>query len=190
MAEESLARIQGTSVPELVDMADSIQDYLRADTSSAQQAALDRLEKRKGLLARLVPTPLERELREIDLRTIRSAAQVREQLFTAYSESQIEIARQKADIVVKAHGMHARKLLTAFATDIINQMTATINSSRSRFLASYGPHEDEIETYQNRPELYKRARKSLIKEMETYFDTLDKLLDGFVQALDAKASSL
>jgi hypothetical protein len=112
----------------------------------------------------------------------------KEQLFGVYTEVQLEIARKQGDALIASVGMHLQAKLTAFAAEKIDEITATISASRSKFLRTFVPQLEEAEQVRAYPDLYRAAKESLDQQQQVYFDTLKKLLDGFVESLETRVA--
>jgi hypothetical protein len=186
---DKLSHIEGTSVDELKQISVSMQQYIRTENEAALQTALDKINQKPGLLRRLFPTAYEKEQQRITVQRMRSMAKAKEDLFKLYTDVQLEIARKQGDALIASVGMDLQTKLTAFAAERIDEITDTINESRLRFLKRIRPQYEEIENYKDIPDLHMRALESVKQEVGIYFDSIGKLLTGFIDALDSKVQS-
>jgi hypothetical protein len=184
---ESLARTEET-VDELVQISEGMRRYLETEHADALQTTIERLNQRPGLVRRFFPTAYDAELQRLDVAKLRATADAKEALFTLYSEIRMEIARKQGDALIKATGTHLQAQLTDFALQKMNEITKSVGNSRRTIMASFKEQLADIEEHKDIPDLYRRAKASLVRQQEGYFASLDTLLDGFVQALDTKVN--
>lgn len=183
---ENLARLQDTSVDELVQISAAMETYIQTESDGALSTTLDRLDRKPGIINRLFPGAYEKELQRVDIARLATSAAARDNIFVLYTEVQLEIARKQGDALIASVGMHLQAALTTFATEQMDSVTKTIIGSRLAFLRSYVPQLDEAEQYRTYPDLYEDLRESLVAQQKMYFATIEKLLKGFVEALDTK----
>ncbi|MDA8277194.1 MAG: hypothetical protein M0Z45_03205 [Actinomycetota bacterium] len=173
------------SVSDLETIGNTLAAALR-DNDSISQHDIDEAFERGGILARLVPTKVERAKQDLAVRGLKEQAQRRAAMMEIYTETRLEIARKQADTLIASVGISLQNSLATFAAEQILQLNATITEMRNRFMESYGPAADQIEVYQARPELYTKAKDQLIRQLDMQFRTMDRLLDGFVKSLSGR----
>jgi hypothetical protein len=147
------------------------------------------MNEKPGLIARLFPTAYEKEQQRITVQRMRSLAKSREDMFKLYTDVQLEIARKQGDALIASVGMDLQAKLTTFAAERIDEITDTVNESRVKFMKRMRPQYEEVENYKDLPDLYARASESVKQEVDIYFDSIGKLLKGFIEALDTKVQS-
>lgn len=181
-----LQRLEDTPLDVLVQISDDVEGYVLAAKKDEEDVAIARLDKKRGLIPRLLPTPYERERQRLDVENMRAVARAKLQMLEYYTELQLVIARQRGDALVAALGTHLQATLAAFAAQKHAELSKTLNASRRRFLDEMAPELAYLETYLSRPELYEPAYESVQHQIATYFGTLKTLLDGYVAALEKK----
>lgn len=186
---DKLSHLEGTSVDELKQISLEVQQYITTENETTLQAALDKMNQRPGLMARLFPTAYEKEQQRITLHKMRSMAEAKEEMFKLYTQVQLEIARKQGDALIASVGMQLHAKLTAFAAERIDEITQTIDESREKFMGRMRPQLAGVENYKDLPELYEPARQSVNQEISIYFQSIGKLLAGFVEALESKVES-
>lgn len=85
--------------------------------------------------------------------------------------------------------MNLQTKLTSFAAERIDEITETVDGSRQRFMERMRPQFENIESYKDIPDLYQPALQSVKREVKTYFESISKLLEGFIDALESKVES-
>lgn len=184
----SLSRVQDASKSELSEFAGEIQKFVNEENEAAMADLLERMDRRPGLMSRLLPTPVEKEQNRVAVQRLRNLAGSKEAMLALYTELHMEIARQQGDALIASVGMHLQAQLASFATAKMDELQVTIEESRSRFLTRYAPQKAEIEQVrEEHPELYERARENLMMQLDGYFQTLEALLKGFQAALTSRA---
>jgi hypothetical protein len=75
---------------------------------------------------------------------------------------------------------------TAFAQEKLDDINKTLDDGRNKFLARMLSQLENIENYKNFPVLYTPALQFINHEINVYFESMDKLLDGFKNALESR----
>ncbi len=179
----------GVSVDDLKTIAVSMQRYVEAENDETVQQIAVVMQKNSGFWSRLFPTQLQKEQNRAVAERLRSLYKSKEQFFKLYTEVQLEIARKQGDALIASVGMDLQAKLAAFAAQKIDELSQTIDVSRSTFLQRMRPALKEVDDYKDLPELHEPALQSVRQEIDIYFQSIGKLLNGFVRALEAKASA-
>jgi hypothetical protein len=187
--DNKLSRLDGTPTEDLRQISSAMQQYLNTENEATLNTAIEKLNQRPGLVQRLFPTAYQKEQQRIDIQRMRSIANSKEEMFRLYTEVQLEIAKKQGDALIASVGMHLQTKLTAFATERIDEISQTIGESRQRFMQRIKPQLSDLESYRDVPELYDQARQSVNQEIRIYFETIQKLLTGFVEALESRVAS-
>jgi hypothetical protein len=186
---DKLSHLGDTSVEELKQISVAVQQYVSTENEVALQTALDKINQKPQLIARLFPSALEKEKQRTILQRMRSMGRANEEMFKLYTEVQLEIARKQGDALVASVGMNLQTKLTTFAAERIDEITETVDGSRQRFMERMRPQFQNVESYKDIPELYQPALQSVKREVTTYFESISKLLEGFIEALESKVKS-
>lgn len=187
MTVTQLSQLDSGSIGELEAASNEMQSYIRARSNEVRQAAIEGLDRKNPILRRLFPTAQDREFQRLAVQGMRQIAESQSELLALYTATQIEIAKIKADALIAAQGMQTRTVLARFANEKIHELSSTLNGSRREFLGEMRPQFEMLETYKDLPELYKPAYESVIHQIDTYFETTKRLLDGFTSSLNNKA---
>lgn len=189
MTDKLAAKSTGVSVDDLKTIAVSMQRYVESENDETVQQIAVVMQKNSGFWSRMFPTQLQKEQNRAVAERVRALYKSKEQFFKLYTDVQLEIARKQGDALIASVGMDLQAKLAAFATQKIDELTQTIDESRSRFLERMRPALAEVESYKDLPELYDPASQSVKHEINMYFESMKKLLNGFVNALESKVSS-
>lgn len=189
MSDKLAANSTGVSVDELKSMAVSMQRYVETDNDETVQQIAEVMQNNSGFWSRMFPTQLQKEQNRAVADRVRALYKSKEQFFKLYTDVQLEIARKQGDALIASVGMDLQAKLAAFAAQKIDELTTTIDESRSRFLQRMRPALNEVETYRDLPELHEPAVQSVRQEITIYFQSIGKLLNGFVNALESKVSA-
>ena len=179
---------EGVSIDELKTIAVSMKNYVETENDATIEQVAAVMKKNTGFWARMFPSQLQKVQNQVTVDRLRSLYKAKEQFFQLYTDVQLEIARKQGDALIASVSMDLQAKLAAFATQKVEDLTQTIGESRSRFMQRMRPQFEELETYKDIPTLYDRASQSVNHELNTYFKSIDKLLDGFVNALESKVS--
>lgn len=183
----SLDRFSDATESELAEVSAGMQRYIRAADGEARQAEMEAL-GRRGLLKRLFPNEVEREQQRIAVQSMRQFADSRREMLAIFSTAQLEIARKRADALVAAQGVAMQAGLAKFAYQKIEELNDTLNESRERFMAKMKPQFAIIAGYDDLPQLAVPAQRSLDRQIESYFDTTEILLNGFTESLRTRVA--
>jgi hypothetical protein len=189
MTIEAISQMPGTSLADLDEISTGMQEYIRAANVESRQTALEAL-NRRGLMQRLFPTQYERERQRLGLQALRQLGDSKRELLELFTRTQIEIAKKRADAIIAAQGMHLQAQLASFAVEKIEDLNATVNGARERFMNDMAPQFTMIEKFQDRRELYEPAYKSVLHQIQVYFDSNAALLDGFIGSLRTKVGQV
>jgi len=184
----SLSRLKGTSIEELGEFPAAMENYIRNMNNQTRQEALEAMEQNVSLVQRLLPSAVERERRKIAIQDMRQLAESRRAMLRLCVSSQIELARMKADELVKIQGMEIVTRISTFANQKPLELEATLVASQNMFLETIEPQFEKLENYRHRPELYEPARQSLQHMIDTYAESNRRLLDGFKEAISNRTS--
>ena len=185
----SLDRFSDTTVSELAEVSAGMQRYIRAADTEARQAEMEVIERR-GILRRLFPNEVEREKQRIAVSSMRQLAQSRKDMLAIFTFAQMEIARKRAETLIAAQGVAMQAELAKFAYRKIAELNDTLNGSREKFLADMDPQLDIVERYAHRPQLYAPAQRSIDRQITSYFETTDILLEGFTSSLRSRVAEM
>jgi hypothetical protein len=117
---------------------------------------------------------------------MREVAESQSHLLGLYTTTQIELAKIKADALIAAQGMQTKTVLARFADEKMRDLSSTLNRSQQAFMASMRPQFEDLERYTDIPELHKPAYEAIVHHIEVYFETTQRLLDGFSAALNKR----
>jgi hypothetical protein len=188
MTDQLAKNSSGVSVDDLKNIAVSMQRYVETENDETVQQIAVVMQKNSGFWSRMFPTQLQKEQNRAVSERVRALYKSKEQFFKLYTDVQLEIARKQGDALIATVGMDLQAKLAAFATQKIEELTETIDESRSRFLQRMRPALDEVETYNDIPDLHEPALQSVKEEINIYFKSISKLLNGFVSALESKVA--
>jgi hypothetical protein len=178
----------GTSTQDLTEISRAMKDYVESENESSMRALVHMMNNKPGFFARLFPTAYEQELEEITLDRMRTMYKAKKKFFELYTEIQLEIARKEGDALIATVGMDLQGKLTAFATSKIEEISQTIGESRQRFMQRMVPQLQDLDNYKAFPDLHGPAHQSVKNEIKTYFQGIDELLRGFIEALKSRVS--
>ena len=184
-----LSHVPDASVDDLRQVSTAMKDYVETENESSMQAVVYMIKHKPGFFARLFPTAYEEELERITLDRMRTMYNAKKQFFELYTRIQLEIARKQGDALIASVGMDLQGKLTQFATKKIEEMSETIGTSRQKFIERITPQLQDLDRYKAIPEVYGPARQSVQNEIKTYFQGIDELLNGFIEALKSKVSN-
>jgi hypothetical protein len=188
MVDQLAKDSSGVSVDDLKNIAVSMQRYVETENDDTVQQIAVVMQKNSGFWSRMFPTQLQKEQNRAVSERVRALYKSKEQFFKLYTDVQLEIARKQGDALISTVGMDLQAKLAAFATQKIEELTETIDESRSRFLERMRPALGQVETYKDLPELHEPALQSVKEEINIYFKSISKLLNGFVTALESKVA--
>lgn len=185
--DEKLSKTsEETPIEELKQISVAMKDYISTENETAMQTVVEKINKKPGLFARLFPNAYEKEQQRITLDRMRTMYKAKKEFFELYTAIQLEIARKQGDALIASVGMELRASLTSFATARIEEVSQTIGASRQRFMQRITPQLDDVENYKAYPDVYEPARQSIKNEIKTYFEGIDELLKGFIEAMKSK----
>ncbi|MFJ1542254.1 hypothetical protein ACIODS_27320 [Micromonospora chalcea] len=188
MTLQPISQMPGTSLDELEQISNGMQEFMRAASAEARETALEAM-KGSGVFQRLFPSRYQKETQELAVQTLRQFGAAKREFIEVFTRTQLEIARKRADALIATQGMHLQTQLARFAAERIQDLNETINAALERFMSQMAPQFDMIERFQNRPELYEPARRSLNHQIKVYFDSTSALLNGFNESLHKKVGS-
>ncbi|MGA7493860.1 MAG: hypothetical protein WB930_14380 [Syntrophobacteraceae bacterium] len=173
------------SADDLKVMAEQLREFVRSggENEGVLIEITNFLNREPSLIARFFGSPLEREREKIAVAELKAIYKQREKFFEFYGNIRLEIARKHANGLITMMGMDLQKQLTAFAKEQIEQLQATIQSSRQSFMERMAPQLASLDKYANFPRLHEAARISMDNEMDFYFRMIDTLYDGFEDSL-------
>ncbi|MDA8195671.1 MAG: hypothetical protein M0019_00410 [Actinomycetota bacterium] len=188
MNYQQLSRTESdVTVNDLGEISKTIGMALRDDDTTSQRELSVAFDRSGGILSRLLPpSKVERARQDLAVRGMKEQAARRAAMMEIYTETRLEIARKQADTLIASVGISLQNSLASFAAEQVFQLHATITEMRNRFMESYGPAADQIELHQGRPELYIRAKEQLNCQLDMQFETMNKLLSGFVKSLSGR----
>jgi hypothetical protein len=173
---------------DLQSISSAFRDHLRHEDDTTLSTAVETINHRPGLLARMFPGRVAQAQQQITVAQLRALAARRSAMLELVTEVELEIARKQGAALIQANAMGLQKQLADYAVQQIDGLTNNIRGNRKIFLDAFTQHEDDIETYRDHERTYLRAQQSLDHELNTYFDTLDELLSGFKKALETRLS--
>ncbi len=118
-----------------------------------------------------------------------STSEGEEEFRNIYAILEFEVAKKQSDALLVSAGMNLQAKLTAFAAEKIDEISETIGQSRVKFMSRIKAQLEKLEEYKEFPDLYEPARQSVKEEISTYFDSIDSLLAGFLEALKARVAT-
>ena len=181
---QQMAKIEEASVEYLSNVSGRMKQFIRDESEDSLEGIVALLDQKPGLLSRLLPTQFEKEARHAASLQLQQIADNKRAMLAVYTEVQLEIARQEGDMLIASRGLETGAMLAAFATQKFLELQETIAVSQTRFMNSYVPRKAEIAAFKDdHPELYERAMRAQLHQLDTYFDTTDGLLDDFKAAL-------
>lgn len=184
----ALSRLKGTSIEELSEVSTAMENYIRNMNNQTRQDALDAMSRNAPLIQRLWPTAVERERQNIAIQDMRQLAESRRAMFQLCVTTQIEIARMKADELLKTIGMNIVTRITVYANQKLIELEETLVESQNRFLETIEPQFEKLEKYQHRLELYEPTRQQLQHMISAYIESNQRLLDGFKEAINKRTA--
>jgi hypothetical protein len=144
--------------------------------------------KHSSLLSRIFKSRIDREKDVFALDVMKNHFQYRLKMMEFHANARLEAARIIGDAMAQAVGIGCRTKMAKIVKEKIDEMNQHIMQSRSQFMERIKPHADEIEKYREIPWLYDAALRSIQSQVIHYMDAVDKLLDGFIDAMTHKAS--
>ncbi len=183
----TLARHHNVTEGGIEEVSLALKDAIESENEDQLETALGRLAQRPRAVAWLLPSAYDKAAKKVNLQRLRALAAHKADMFGAYTETRLEIAREQADVLLKAVGTHYQTELAKFAESKMDEITVTILASRSKFIRQFVPALEEAESLRDRqPELYESVMTSLNQQRSVYFETLGTLLGGFVSKLDSR----
>lgn len=177
------------SMNDLRTIASSMESYIETDNDETIGQVAEVIKKNSGFWSSLFPNEIEVEQNRAASERLRSLYKSKEKFFKLYTDIKLEIVRKQGDALIASVGMDLKTKLAAFAAAKIDELTQTIDESRSRFMKRMRPQLEELDSYQDLAVLYQPAKESINQEIKTYFRSIDELLNGFVDALKSKVSA-
>ncbi|MGE0083227.1 MAG: hypothetical protein AB7S75_02270 [Desulfococcaceae bacterium] len=171
-------------------VAEKLEQYLGSENDRFLREITDELNKQPGLLSRIFPSAVQKEDKRLTVEKMRMIFHKRELFFEFYSNVKLEIAKRLADALVIPIGMDLQTRLAGFANEKIEEISETIASGRRKFLHNMKSQFMELEEYRDIPVLYEHAHESMKTEVEIYFKTIKKILEGFIENLERKVSEI
>ena len=174
-------------VDELNGIAQKLQELIGVERDELLEEVAAQLNKKPSLVARLFPSPIEKERTLLTVQTLKMLYADKEKLFRFHSAIKFEVAKLYATTLVASVGMGLQTKLAKFAQLQIDELGATIGQSRKAFIQNIMPQLKELEQCDQFPVLKELARLSIENEMKIYFTTINTLLEGFIQNLRGRS---
>ncbi len=171
-------------------IAEKLEQYLGCENDRFLREITEELNKQPGLLARIFPSAAQKEENRLTVEKMKMIFHKREIFFEFYANVKLEIARRLADALAAPIGMELQTRLAGFANEKIEEISETIASGRRKFLQNMKSQFLELEQYRDIPVLYEYAGASMKTEVEIYFKTIQKILEGFIENLERKVSEI
>jgi hypothetical protein len=186
MQSNAQLALRDTSGGDLQLVSAAMKDYIQNESEQALETINANAAKNPGLWRRIFPNAFEKENTRIKLDQIRTIYEAKKVFFKLYTDIQLEMARRQGDALLISLGTVLTAQVSAIATKQLEELAKTLGESRERYLARIAPQIDNLEKYQNYPDLQLRARQSIENEWITVFDAMDTLLDTFKRAMNSR----
>lgn len=184
--DTQMDKLSDAPVEYLSTVSGRIRQFIREDSEETLRSVVELAELRPALFSRLLPTAYEKEQRRIAAEQVRQIADNKRGMLELYTNIQLAIARREGEVLIAARSVETGGVLTAFATQKLEELTDTIANAQERFLDKFVPRQDAIEKYRDRPEVYKRAAEAQQHQLDVYFDTTKALLEDFKISLQTR----
>lgn len=174
---------------DLKTIADKLQTYIGVKDDAILKEVTDALNKQPGFLDRLFPSELDKERNRMTVESMRVLFENKMRFFKFYCDIRLEAANRLADALIKSVGMDLQTKLAKFAQERIAELRHAIALNRKEFLEDIKPQLISLEQeYKDFPELYEPAHASIVKEIQTFFESVSALLEGFIENLTSRVS--
>ncbi len=199
--QKKLSKLQDVNSDDIQEISLQMKEYVKNESDTVLQVIADKVNNRPGLLGILFPNSVQREQSKLTVQKMQNLFKSQDALLKAYTDSQIELAKKQADAFItsevmkyegelKRRAMIIQEDLTGQAQSGINEMTSVFAVSRETYMEKRNKQLQTAEKYKNDEYGYKAFIKSLNNELDVFMSTIDKLLGGFINALEKKANSL
>jgi hypothetical protein len=175
----------------------NLKTYIQTGNDIALQAVALEMRRRPGLFGIMFPGRILRENEELTVQNMKDMYKARQDQFNALVAVQIERTKLEGQMMIQSklqgyegqlskQAMQVRTELTEFSQRKILEMLETFHTSTSTFAERIDKQTQDAEKYKDNPLLYSKLKQNLEREMEMFFETIDKLSSGFTEALNNK----
>lgn len=176
-----------------IEDAESITSSIRREIEENHTAVSARLERyinrNRSWVSRLLPTQLDRVLRDTQLRQAETEGAFQERLLALATDTKVEAARESTDAWLKSLKVGVRERFFEFISARYQNLQHTVEQRREEFGHHMRGRYRTLESYRDMPELAQRYRKSMDEEMDQYLLWIDGLLDRFRSIVTEKITS-
>jgi hypothetical protein len=175
----------------------NLKSYIQTGNDNALQAVAVEMRRRPGLFGIMFPGRILRENDELTVQNMKDMYKARQDQFNALVAVQIERTKLEGQMMIQSklqgyegqlstQAMQIQKDLSAFSARKLLEMQETFQKSTSIFSTRIDQQTKEAETYKENPVLYDKLKQNLERETQMFFDTIEKLRNGFREALENK----
>ncbi len=189
MANEIVSK-EGTEISAAYagkDVAQSLRRYLETGDTKEEQRLVTELNANPTFWGRFFPTEGQKISRSISAETLRQIGKNKNEIMAAHHAMYIESTKAQANAVIRGLGVHLQEQLSTFVMNKIENIEKTIQESESRMLDRIMDKYAEAEKYKSNAKVYDAAIKSADKHLSVAMKASEELLDGTIDALQAKA---
>ncbi len=162
-------------------------DMMSVNHDQASARVNDYLKRNYTLAERLFShRPLSKLITNVKLREAETEMEFRHELLKLSSTFKLQAINEKYDIMLKSIKVDMREKFSAFVTAKQANLRETITCEQDRFLTGTKEKYDKLAACASYPSLAARYEQSIEKEVERYFDWLDKLMDSFMKITEEK----
>lgn len=181
-----ITNVNGDTVA-LAQLKHDIEEGITANEAKVRAAALDRVRKQKGLIARLLPSSaVEKALDAGDAAEIEKVAEHRVALLDIHAAAMQKRTQQEAEAVLRANGMHLVTELTSFAFFCLDQLARDKAAAREKVADRVIEQVGKLGDYASVPWLYDQLDAEIRKDQADYFTVMDDLHAMFREALTTR----
>jgi hypothetical protein len=175
----------------------NLKSYIQTGNDNALQAVAVEMRRRPGLFGIMFPGKILRENDELTIQNMKDMYKARQDQFNALVAVQIERTKLEGQMLIQSklqgyegqlskQAMQIRTDLTEFSQRKILEMLETFHKSTSVFAERIEKQTQDAEKYKDNSLLYNKLKQNLEREMEMFFETIDRLSSGFTEALNNK----
>jgi hypothetical protein len=177
----------------------NLKSYIQTGNDNALQAVAVEMRRRPGLFGLMFPGKILRENDELTVQNMKDMYKARQDQFNALVAVQIERTKLEGQMLIQSklqgyegqlstQAMQIQKDLSEFSARKLLEMQDTFQKSTSVFVERIAQQTNEAETYKENSMLYGKLKQNLERETDMFFDTMEKLRNGFKEALENKLS--
>ena len=178
----------------------NLQSYIKNGNDESLEAVALELRRRPGLFGIIFPGRILRESEELTIQKMKDMYKTRQTLFETYTNVMVEQIKNQGQMLIKSklqgyegelsqQAMQIQTNLTEFSQVKLAEIQNTFARSRANFAERIDKQMKDAEKYKGNTVLYAKLNANLEKEIDTFFGTIEELLDGFRESLKNKLNN-